>query len=58
MSKAEEKSKSEEAVVEEKTTSLEVYNFPRHSFSVEASSLEEAEKALEKHLKQEEKETK
>jgi hypothetical protein len=57
MTKVEEKSKSEEAVVE-KTTSLELYNFPRHSFSVEASSLEEAEKALEKHLKQEEKETK
>ena len=57
MSKAEEKTKPEE-VVEEKTTSLEVYNFPRHSFSVEASSLEEAEKALEKHLKEQEKETK
>ncbi len=57
MSKVEEKSKSEEAVVE-KTTSLELYNFPRHSFSVEASSLEEAEKALEKHLKEQEKETK
>jgi len=58
MSKAEEKSKSEETVVEEKTTSLKVYNFTRHNFSVEASSQEEAEKALEKHLKQEEKETK
>jgi hypothetical protein len=51
----EEKPKSE-TKVEEKATSLEVYSFPRHSFSVEASSLEEAEKALEKHLK-EEKET-
>lgn len=57
MSKVEEKPKSEE-VVAEKTTSLEVYSFPRHSFSVEASSLEEAEKALENHLKKEEKETK
>jgi len=57
MSKVEEKAKPEE-VVEEKTTSLEVYNFPRYSFSVEASSLEEAEKALEKHLKEQEKETK
>ena len=57
MAKAEEKSKSENTV-EEKATSLKVYNFTRHNFSVEASSQEEAEKALEKHLKQEEKETK
>jgi hypothetical protein len=57
MTKVEEKPKSEE-VVDETPTSLELYNFPRHSFSVEASSLEEAEKALEKHLKEQEKETK
>jgi len=57
MSKAEEKTKSEE-VLAENTVGLEVYNFPRHSFSVEASSLEEAEKALEKHLKEQEKESK
>lgn len=57
MTKAEEKPKSEETVAET-ATNLEVYNFPLHSFSVEASSLEEAEKALENHLKKEEKETK
>jgi hypothetical protein len=57
MSKAEEETKSEE-VLAENNVGLEVYNFPRHSFSVEASSLEEAEKALEKHLKEQEKESK
>lgn len=57
MTKVEEKSQAEE-VVAETATRVEVYNFPRHSFSVEASSLEEAETALEKHLKEQEKETK
>lgn len=57
MAKAEEKSKSE-VTVEDKATSLKVYNFTRHNFTVEASSQAEAEEALEKHLKQEEKETK
>jgi len=57
MAKAEEKSKSENTV-EEKATSLKVYNFTRNNFTVEASSQAEAEEALEKHLKQEEKETK
>lgn len=56
MSKAEEKTNTESEVAES-TTVLEVYSFPRHSFSVEASSLEEAEKALKNHLKKEEKET-
>jgi hypothetical protein len=58
MSKVEDKTKSEETVAEEKATSSKLYNFTRHNFSVEASSQEEAEVALEKHLKQEEKETK
>ena len=58
MAKAEEKSKVVENVAEEKATSLKRYNFTRANFSVEASSLAEAEEALEKHLKQEEKETK
>jgi hypothetical protein len=57
MAKAEEKSKVVETVVEEKATSLKRYNFTRANFSVEASSLSEAEKALENHLKKE-KETK
>jgi hypothetical protein len=57
MTKAEEKSKPEE-VEADNSVLLEVYNFPRHSFSVEASSLEEAEKALENHLKEIEKESK
>ncbi len=57
MAKAEEKSKSE-TTVEDKTTALKVYNFTRHNFTVETSSQAEAEEALEKHLKQEEKETK
>ena len=58
MSKEEDKTKSEKTVVEDKATSLKRYNFTRHNFSVEASSQAEAEEALEKHLKQEEKETK
>ena len=58
MAKAEEKSKVVESVAEEKATNLKRYNFTRANFSVEASSLAEAEEALEKHLKQEEKETK
>jgi len=57
MAKAEEKSKVVETVVEEKATTLKRYNFTRANFSVEASSLSEAEKALENHLKKE-KETK
>lgn len=57
MVKAEEKSKPE-VVAEDKATNLEVYNFPRESFSVEANSLEEAEEALDNHLKEKEKETK
>lgn len=57
MVKAEEKSKPE-VVAEDKATKLEVYNFPRESFSVEANSLEEAELALDNHLKEKEKETK
>ncbi len=57
MSKAEEKVESTEKEVTE-TKATRLYNFTRHNFSVEASSQEEAEKALEKHLKQEEKETK
>jgi len=53
----EEKPKSE-VKVEEKATSLKRYNFTRHNFSVEANSQAEAEEALEKHLKEQEKETK
>ena len=56
MAKAEEKSKSE-VTVEDKATSLKVYNFTRHNFTVEASSQAEAEEALKNHLKKE-KETK
>lgn len=56
MSKAEEKVESTEKVADKKATRL--YNFTRHNFSVEASSQEEAEEALEKHLKEQEKETK
>ena len=58
MAKAEAQSKVEETVAEVTPTSLKRYNFTRANFSVEASSLAEAEEALEKHLKQEEKETK
>ncbi len=57
MSKAEEKVESTEKPVSDKTAT-KLYNFTRHNFSVEASSQAEAESALEKHLKQEEKETK
>jgi len=53
----EEKAKSE-VKVEEKATSSKLYNFTRHNFSVEANSQAEAEEALEKHLKEQEKETK
>lgn len=59
MSKAEEKVEStEKAVTDKKATATKLYSFTRHNFSVEASSQAEAELALEKHLKQEEKETK
>ena len=53
----EEKPKSE-VKLEEKATPLKRYNFTRHNFSVEANSQAEAEEALEKHLKEQEKETK
>lgn len=56
MTKIEEKSTSTKSTDEKpevtKTSSGKVYNFTRHGFKVEASSLKKAQEALEKYLKE------
>ena len=53
----EEKATDKKAEVKE-TSGGKVYNFTRHGFIVEAKSLKEAQKALEKHLKESKEEAK
>ena len=59
MPKEEKSTPVENEEVETKRTSAgRVYNFTRHGFKVEAKSLSEAQKALEKHLKESKEEAK